>query len=81
MLESLEVLSVPIYIQEKIHPQAIIETLREEAKTGESQDLGLFNDFNGIKFEDKTQILPARAALAEPHDPRQFPPRHELARR
>lgn len=43
----------PIYIQEKIHPQAIIENLRAEAKKGEEwNQLNLFADFNGINFED-----------------------------
>jgi len=49
----LEVPAVPIYIQEKISPQAIIENVRAEAK--EQQDdhqLALFNDFNNIVFED-----------------------------
>jgi adenine-specific DNA-methyltransferase len=49
----LTVPAVPIYIQEKIHPQAIIEDLRAEAKKAEKEDqLALFSDFNGIKFED-----------------------------
>jgi adenine-specific DNA-methyltransferase len=44
---------VPIYIQEKILPQVIIENLRETAATGELEpELTLFNDFNGISFED-----------------------------
>jgi adenine-specific DNA-methyltransferase len=48
----LEVPAVPIYIQEKIHPQVIIENLRETARAGEQQQpLELFGDFNGIKFE------------------------------
>ena len=48
----LEVPAVPIYIQEKIHPQVIIENLRETAKAGvKEQPLELFGDFNGIKFE------------------------------
>lgn len=45
---------VPIYIQEKIHPQALIEDLRAYAR-GEAEpppQMGLFADFNGIKFED-----------------------------
>jgi adenine-specific DNA-methyltransferase len=45
---------VPIYIQEKIHPQALIEDLRAHAK-GDPEtgpQIGLFADFNGIKFED-----------------------------
>ncbi len=46
----LEVPAVPVYIQEKISPQAIIENVR----TSEGMDfqLNLFNDFNNINFED-----------------------------
>ena len=45
---------VPIYIQEKIHPQALIEDLRAHAKGDpETQpQMAMFADFNGIKFED-----------------------------
>jgi adenine-specific DNA-methyltransferase len=43
---------VPVYIQEKIKPQAIIEELRSEAKKGGPAELSLFSDFNGISFED-----------------------------
>ena len=49
--QDLEVESVPIYIQEKIQPRAIIEDLRATAKE-ESQQPDLFDDFNGIEFED-----------------------------
>ena len=49
--EPLEVPSVPIYIQEKIHPQAIIEQVRAEAKKDAPQQALLFDDFNGIQFE------------------------------
>jgi adenine-specific DNA-methyltransferase len=48
----LEVPAVPIYIQEKIHPQAIIENVRAEAKKGQPQQVEIFSDFNGIKFEE-----------------------------
>ena len=49
----LAVPAVPIYIQEKIHPQAIIENVRAEAKKDvPDAQFGLFSDFNGIKFED-----------------------------
>jgi len=53
--KALEVPSVPVYIQEKIHPQAIIEDIR---RTGgkEQQTLSLFSDFNGIKFEDMIEF-------------------------
>ena len=48
----LEVPVVPVYIQEKIHPQAIIEDVRRAAKEGHPAQADLFSDFNGIKFED-----------------------------
>ena len=47
---------VPIYIQEKIHPQALIENLRRTAKPGEEEpELTLFSDFNGIEDDDLTK--------------------------
>ncbi len=50
----LEVPVVPIYIQEKIHPQALIENLRDTAKAGEREpELLLFDDFNGIDDFDR----------------------------
>ncbi len=53
----LEVPAVPIYIQEKISPQAIVEQVRSEnvraqAKKGQPAQFSLFADFNGIQFED-----------------------------
>src|ERR1035438_3735023 len=50
--QDLAVPVVPIYIQEKIHPQAIIEEVRaaQEAKPGDQPSL--FADFNGVKFEE-----------------------------
>lgn len=50
----LEVPVVPIYIQEKIHPQALIDDFRARhtAKGAETQ-LDLFSDFNGIDSFDK----------------------------
>ncbi|MEX0801105.1 MAG: site-specific DNA-methyltransferase [Dehalococcoidia bacterium] len=53
--EPLEVPSVPVYIQEKIHPKAIIENVRAQAKKGEPQQeqLALFADFNGLPFEEQ----------------------------
>jgi adenine-specific DNA-methyltransferase len=47
----LEVPAVPIYIQEKIHPQALIEDLRERAAAGKPQLLDLYADFNGLEGE------------------------------
>jgi adenine-specific DNA-methyltransferase len=50
----LEVPVVPIYIQEKIHSQALVENLRDTAKKGEREpELSLFADFNGITEFDK----------------------------
>lgn len=52
--QDLEVPVVPIYIQEKIHPQALVENLRDTAKKGEPEpELSLFADFNGITDFDK----------------------------
>jgi adenine-specific DNA-methyltransferase len=49
--EDLAVPAVPIYIQEKIHPRALIEDLRAETKKGTppAEQLGLFADFNGLE--------------------------------
>jgi adenine-specific DNA-methyltransferase len=46
---ALEVPVVPIYIQEKVHPQALVENLRKTAKAGEPEpELTLFDDFSGL---------------------------------
>src|SRR2546421_12344996 len=51
--EDLAVPAVPIYIQEKIHPRAIIEDLRAQAKHDRPPlQMDLFSDFNGIEWED-----------------------------
>lgn len=50
----LEVPLVPIYIQEKIHPQALIDDFRaRHATKPHEQQLDLFADFNGIDSFDK----------------------------
>jgi adenine-specific DNA-methyltransferase len=46
----LEVPAVPIYIQEKVAPQALIENLRTQQSKSQEQ-VNLFADFNGIEFE------------------------------
>ncbi len=59
--EDLAVPVVPIYIQEKIHPQALIADIRARSATGEIGEAAVaydqtnfFNDFNGISnFEDR----------------------------
>jgi adenine-specific DNA-methyltransferase len=50
--QDLAVASVPIYIQEKIHPQSIIEDVRRTEKKEAPAQANLFADFNGIEFEE-----------------------------
>jgi len=51
--KDLEAPALPIYIQEKIHPKALIEELRRQAKKEKPGDqIDLFGDFNGIAFQD-----------------------------
>jgi adenine-specific DNA-methyltransferase len=47
----LQVPAVPIYIQEKIHPQAIIEDLLRTAKEEAEPQMQLYADFNGLPKE------------------------------
>ena len=50
--KDLAVSVVPIYIQEKIHPHAIIDEFKARAKKDQPQEqVNLFADFNGIEFE------------------------------
>ncbi len=53
-LKDLEVPAVPVYIQEKIHPRAIIDDIRAQnlkKEKSEPRQLSLFSDFNGLDFE------------------------------
>jgi adenine-specific DNA-methyltransferase len=51
--EGLEVPAVPVYIQEKIHPRALVENLRTTAAAGEREpELTLFEEFDGLEFEE-----------------------------
>ncbi len=51
----LEVPSVPIYVQEKVVPRAIVEDLR---RVGPAEDdvPSLFDDFDGLDFGDKVDF-------------------------
>ncbi|TAF00313.1 MAG: site-specific DNA-methyltransferase [Oscillatoriales cyanobacterium] len=50
--QDLEVPAVPIYIQEKIHPHAIIEDFKKQVKKEQpAEQLSLFSDFNGLEFD------------------------------
>lgn len=53
--EDLSVAVVPIYIQEKIHPQAIIDALPRIEEAGDAQT-NLFSDFNGGPSEFAQKI-------------------------
>lgn len=44
---------VPVYIQEKIHPQAIIADFRASLRAEAPPQADLFADFNGIAFADQ----------------------------
>ena len=49
--------TVPIYIQEKIDPRVLIENLRQTAAAGEDEpELTLFDDFDGLEFEDLVEF-------------------------
>jgi hypothetical protein len=50
--QDLAVPSVPIYIQEKIHPQTIIEDVRRTVQREIPAQFTLFADFNGLEFEE-----------------------------
>jgi adenine-specific DNA-methyltransferase len=54
--QDLAVPAVPIYIQEHIKPQNIVELVRSEAKMDEPQQPMLFGDFNGLVFEDRVDF-------------------------
>ena len=52
LAEYLEVASVPIYIQEKIDPRALVENLRNTAaQEADEPELTLFDDFDGLEFD------------------------------
>jgi adenine-specific DNA-methyltransferase len=47
----------PLYIQEKIHPKALIEDLKRASEREEADDApDLFSDFNGIDPEQRTEF-------------------------
>jgi adenine-specific DNA-methyltransferase len=49
--EDIAVPALPVYIQEKIHPQAIIEDLHRMKGKKEQAQFNLFANFNGLDFE------------------------------
>ena len=55
--QDLAVPAVPIYIQEHIKPQAIVDLVREVGADGHPPlQPALFSDFNGLTFEDRVDF-------------------------
>ncbi len=55
--DTLEVPTVPIYVQEKVHPRAIIDDLKARAAAGRPAQVDLFSDFNGLDdFQKKLEF-------------------------
>jgi adenine-specific DNA-methyltransferase len=57
--QPLEAAAPPIYIQEKIHPRALIEYLRRQTKarrTESAPQIDFFHDFNGLDPEARTEF-------------------------
>lgn len=52
----LEVPAVPIYIQEMIQPQAIIENVRAESQKSAPAQMQMFSDFNGLPFQERVDF-------------------------
>ena len=52
----LAVPAVPVYIQEHIKPQAIVELVRAEANQSQPSQPMLFADFNGLPFEERVDF-------------------------
>ena len=50
----------PLYIQERVHPKALVDDLRQQSRNGSSSDkyqIDMFADFNGLPSEDaKTEF-------------------------
>ena len=64
----------PLYIQEKVHPKALIDDLlrrtRESGVKSLPPQTNLFADFNGMEYGGgPDRVLRARPALDEPDDP------------
>jgi adenine-specific DNA-methyltransferase len=52
LAEYLRVSTVPVYIQEKVDPRALVENLRATAGVGSDEpELTLFDDFDGLEFD------------------------------
>ncbi len=54
--QDLEVPAVPVYIQEHISPQAIVEDLCREQAEGKPRQVSLFDDFNGMELSERVEF-------------------------
>lgn len=54
--QPLKVVAAPVYIQEKIHPRALIEDIRARANAERPPQADLFSDFNGVEEAVKTDF-------------------------
>lgn len=52
----LAVPAVPVYIQEHIKPQAIVELVRRSHDLSRDYQMGLFADFNGLDFAERVDF-------------------------
>jgi hypothetical protein len=80
----LEVAAPPIYIQEKIHPRALIENLRRQSaarKAESAPQIDFFHDFNGIDPEARTEFYAHDQNWQNRMILGDQPARHGLARR
>jgi adenine-specific DNA-methyltransferase len=51
LAEYLSISTVPVYIQEKVDPRALVENLRQTAGGSAEPELTLFDDFDGLEFD------------------------------
>ena len=80
--EDLAVPVVPIYIQEKIHPQAIIDALPRIEKAGDTPDQSLCRlQWRPAGIRPEGGILPAPAELDQSHDSGRFAAGDDIAGR
>ena len=67
----------PLFIQEKVHPKALIDDLLRQSKESKGEDDGtpdLFADFNGLPDDAaRTEFYQHDCELGQPHDPRRQP--------
>ncbi len=59
----------PLYIQEKVHPKAIIDDLKRRGAAAGQRRARPVRRLQRARPGGARRVLPARAALVEPHDP------------